>query len=46
MSTLVSSIVPADQWIEAVAQAYTPQAYVAWGFYTINTMCFRDFPLG
>lgn len=41
MSTLVSSTVPADQWIEAVAQAYTSLTYMAWG-YTINSMCLGD----
>lgn len=42
MSTLVSSIVPADQWIEAVAQAYISPTYMAWGFYIINSICLGD----
>lgn len=41
MSPLISSAVPADQWVAAVAHADT-----AWGFHTINFMDLGDFALG
>lgn len=46
MSPLVSSTVPADQWVAEAAQAYTSPADMAWGFYTINFMDSGHFALG